>query len=1062
MDYQNKSSKTILSPINVRLAFITAILVAVVITPFLGFQTQSVKADANSDVQAFVGRHVGVYTSAPNPVNTGSTPGSKLGNGDVRVVIGGASSAQTLYVSKSDFWTASGGGYGYNPLNLGGITIRIAGLNGSSYRLEQDILRAEARGIFTINGQTVTQRSYVAATDNLIVTNLSLSGGNSMSVSVDTWTKLADGGRSALPTSTGIDNNAPVSTYATRETWPGAWTSRVAMATRVLGASSTFSSSGSNKTTTTFTLTSTQPLIIVTAVDGGKNVTNHLSTASSHVKAQTDTGLASLNTTHRNWWQSFWTKAYLDLGGDKVEQFWYAQQYALASTNRAGKLPPGLYGWLTTDNPNWNGDYHLNYNFQGPYYGVYASNHPELALPYFEPIIAFIPQGKTNATNLLGRPGVYYPVGLGPWGTTADSNFHQQKENAVFAALPFVDYYYATKDTAWLNTVYSTYLKEVANFWEADLVLNGNRWEIRNSAAREGNNPFGNLNAMPDLTLLKYFFKAMIVMSTDLNVDSGKRAQWQDYVNRLSALPTQIRNGKTVFKQAENMADSGFIPGDNPINFYAIFPASGNVGLSSSAATRQIAIDTITEQNSWNEGNSFILTYTASARAGWPAQDLYNRFMTRINSMGGDFLIYEGGGGLQTTGGTETVNSMLMQSHEDILRLFPSWPTSRNARFVNLRAKNAFLVSSQLTGGVVQYIDIKSEKGGSLTFSNPWGASPAITDTTSGGSVSFTTSGTSITFSTTTNHNYHIVTSGAIPPTATSLPGQGLANGKPTTADGACAANEASSFAVDGNYATKWCANGGGGNHWFQVDLGSSQSTTQFVIRHASSGGESADYNTRNFTIQTSPDDSTWTTRVTVTGNTAAQTTHNITAVSARYVKLNITIPTINDPSTAARIYEFQVFGGAPPTFVPPTNTPVGGQGIAFNKPTTADGSCAANEASSFAVDGNTTTKWCANGAAGNHWLQIDLGSSQSMTQFVIRHASSGGESADYNTRNFTIQTSPDGTTWTTRVTVTGNTAAQTTHNITAVSARYIKLNITVPSINDPNTAARIYEFQVF
>src|SRR5258706_3670301 len=736
MSPQNNRKHSFWGTKNIWRVVLTIITILAVCGGFLPSQVQPAEADANSDVNTFVGRHVGVYTSAPNPVNSGSTPGSKLGNGDVRVVIGDASSAQALYVSKSDFWTVSGAGYGNVPLNVGGITIRIAGLNGSSYRLEQDILHAEVRGIFTINGQTVTERSYVAATDNLIVTNLSLSGGNSMSVSVDTWTKLADGGRSVLPTSTGIDNNAPVSTYATRETWPGAWTSRVAMATRVLDATSSFSTSGSNNANSTFTLTAAQPVTIVTAVDGGKNVTNHLSTASSHVKVQTTGGLATLNTNHRNWWQSFYTKAYLDLGGDKLEEFWYAQQYALASTNRAGKIAPGLYGWITTDNPSWGGDYHLNYNFQGPYYGVFSSNHPELALPYFDPILAFVPTGKSNATNLLGRPGVYYPVGIGPWNITTDGAFHQQKENAVFAALDFIYYYYATKDTAWLNTVYSPFLKEVANFWEADLVLNGNRSEVRNSAARDDNNPAGNLNPMPDVTLLKYFFKAMIDMSTDLNVDSGKRAQWQDYINRMSALPTGAHNGITVFKQAENMADSSFSPGDNPINFYAVFPAAGSVGLSSSASQLQIARDTITQMNSWNEGNSFILTYSAAARAGWNAQDLYNRFLTRLGGMGGDFLIYEGGGGLQTTGGTETVNSMLMQSHEDVLRVFPAWPTSRNARFVSLRAKGAFTVSSQMTGGIVLSVDFHSEKGSSMTFQNPW-SEVAVTDTTTGGKEGF-------------------------------------------------------------------------------------------------------------------------------------------------------------------------------------------------------------------------------------------------------------------------------------------------------------------------------------
>ena len=43
-----------------------------------------------------------------------------------------------------------------------------------------------------------------------------------------------------------------------------------------------------------------------------------------------------------------------------------------------------------------------------------------------------------------------------------------------------------------------------------------------------------------------------------------------------------------------------------------------------------------------------------------------------------------------------------------------------DARFANLRAEGAFLVSSELKDGQVQYVSILSEKGGPCTFVNPW------------------------------------------------------------------------------------------------------------------------------------------------------------------------------------------------------------------------------------------------------------------------------------------------------------------------------------------------------
>ncbi|GII57097.1 hypothetical protein Pth03_54860 [Planotetraspora thailandica] len=125
----------------------------------------------------------------------------------------------------------------------------------------------------------------------------------------------------------------------------------------------------------------------------------------------------------------------------------------------------------------------------------------------------------------------------------------------------------------------------------------------------------------------------------------------------------------------------------------------------------------------------------------------------------------------------------------------------------------------------------------------------------------------------------------------------------------------------------------------------------------------------------------------------------------------------------------------------------------------TSSSQCAAGEGPDKAVDGNTSTKWCA--LTADKWLEADLGSVRSLNRFVVDHAETGGESPSWNTVDFTIQVrSSTSDPWTTVATVTGNTAATTTHPA-SVSARYVRLNITKPTQNsDP--AARIYEFEAW
>jgi beta-glucanase (GH16 family) len=162
----------------------------------------------------------------------------------------------------------------------------------------------------------------------------------------------------------------------------------------------------------------------------------------------------------------------------------------------------------------------------------------------------------------------------------------------------------------------------------------------------------------------------------------------------------------------------------------------------------------------------------------------------------------------------------------------------------------------------------------------------------------------------------------------------------------------------------------------------------------------------------------------------------------------------------------FQRTGPAPtPTPVPtPTPTPTpSAANLALNKPATGSTPCNANEGPAKAVNGSVTggltDKWCS--GAATRFLQVDLGGTFSVNRFIVRHAGAGGESTSFNTRAFNIQTSTNGTSFTTVASATANTANVTTHNVTPVSARFVRLNVTTPT-QTTNNAARIYEFEAY
>ena len=66
------------------------------------------------------------------------------------------------------------------------------------------------------------------------------------------------------------------------------------------------------------------------------------------------------------------------------------------------------------------------------------------------------------------------------------------------------------------------------------------------------------------------------------------------------------------------------------------------------------------------------------------------------------------------------INEMLMQSHNGILRLFPACPPRWSAEFDGFLAPGAFLVSSSVQEGTVEFVTIKSLVGGTLKVKSPW------------------------------------------------------------------------------------------------------------------------------------------------------------------------------------------------------------------------------------------------------------------------------------------------------------------------------------------------------
>jgi hypothetical protein len=320
-------------------------------------------------------------------------------------------------------------------------------------------------------------------------------------------------------------------------------------------------------------------------------------------------------------------------------------------------------------------------------------------------------------------------------------------------------------------------------------------------------------------------------------------------------------------------------------------------------------------------------------------------------------------------------------------------------------------------------------------------------DVANGATIAYTMGGSASTWGTRAEDVPPSFADGGTQPPAEPDLGPNLLQGKSVSGSAGCNSAEAPGKAVDGVIAgnSKWCSSTT--PLQLQADLGSAQTVSAFVVKNAGLGGEGTNWNTGGFTISTSTDGTNFSTAVTVTGSRASRSYQPIPSRTARYIRLDVTAAA-NDGSTTARVYELEAYG-----------QPTGD--LALRKNATADSSCGGGEGPEKAVNGSwlagSTDKWCSTSA--NRWLQVDLGTKQRVGSVVLRHAGAGGEYPTWDTRDFDLQTSDDGSSWTTRAQVRGNTADSTTTSI-GVDARYVRVNVVTPT-QDGNTAARIYELEV-
>jgi alpha-L-fucosidase 2 len=447
-------------------------------------------------------------------------------------------------------------------------------------------------------------------------------------------------------------------------------------------------------------------------------------------------------------WREYWSASAVRFNDETLERIWYHNQYFVACCLRKHRTAPGLFAnWSSGDiGSAWHSDYHLDYNCQQIYLGVFSSNHIEMHQPYLELVENLLPMSEKSAKEGFNLPGAFFPLSaypvpsqivpypVPPWG--------YQICMTPWAVQSLWWQFLYTQDTGYLARVYPI-LRSATRFLAAYLRKEDDgRYHVFPSISSEN---WGctidfklNKDCILDLSLIRFVLNATVKASNLLKEDEVERGSWEDISGKLAAYPTGQGPYGEVWLDIVNAPVEHVY--NVPITLAPVFPGDA-VGIDVGEEFRDIAKRTA-QTIRLEGGNDLVSQPLIRARLGMLDLDWFKGQIEycmlpdgvsndRVRQSGGryslttdfDFMMRMGLW-CENFAVPVVLNECMLQSYSGTIRLFPNTLNLGAARFERLRCVGAFLVDAAYDGKTVTAFNFLSERGTPLQFTSPWPGRP--------------------------------------------------------------------------------------------------------------------------------------------------------------------------------------------------------------------------------------------------------------------------------------------------------------------------------------------------